>query len=86
MAWQGLEAPLLFVQLFNLGLTKTTFLRLERLFFLRNINLGLTKFSLMPRQIHMHIELLLDFINLGLRKCLWPQDAACALYSGLVET
>ena len=35
-------------------------------------------------QVHIHLDLVIYFINLGLPKCLWPQDAVCALYSVLV--
>ena len=75
----------MFAQLINIGLTKIALLRLKRHFtlFLDFINHGLKKFSLMPQQVHMHIDLVVEFINLGLTKCLRPQDAVRALYSGL---
>ena len=38
------------------------------------IYLGLKKFSLLPQQFHRHTDLVVDFINLGLAKWLWPQD------------
>ena len=38
------------------------------------INLGLTNFSLLPWQFHRYIDLVVDFINLGLAKWLLPQD------------
>ena len=51
-------------------------------YFFYLINLGLKMFSLLP----WHIYLVVDFINVGLAKWLWPQDAVHALYAGLTST
>ena len=40
-------------------------------------------FSVLPWQFHRHIDLVVDFFNLGLAKFLWPQDAVLTLYVGL---
>ena len=55
-------------------------------FFLDYIYIGLTQFSLLPRHANMHIDLVVDFINLGIAKRLWPQDALRTLYSDLHDT
>ena len=44
------------------------------------------KISVLPRQFHRHIDLVVDFINLCLAKWLRPQDAVRALYVGLICT
>ena len=54
------------------------------LLFFCSINHSLNKFSLLPWQFHRHIDLVVDFINLGLAKLLWPQDAVRALYISLL--
>ena len=80
------KLPVLFKQLYNVGLTQIVFLGKKGIFgnFFYSINLGLKKFSLLPWQFHRHIDLVVDFINLGLAKQLRPQDAVRALHVGLV--
>ena len=61
--------PVLYKQLFNVGLTQIVLLWKKGIigdFYA--ISLGLTNFSLLPRQFHSQIDLVVDIINLGLAK------------------
>ena len=59
---------------------------MEKAFYLFLDYIGLTQFSLLPRHVNMHIDLVVDFINLGIAKRLWLQDALRTLYSDLHDT
>ena len=78
MALQGREAPcFIWIVLYCWPHKKILLREKGNLLYFYSINLGLKMFSLLPWKFHRHIDLVVDFINLGLAKLLWPQDTVC---------
>ena len=87
MASQGKEAPCFIWTILYCWPHKKNLLRQKSIlhyFFLFNQS-WLQKISLLSWKFDRHIDILIDFINLGLAKLLRPQDAVRALYVGLAS-